>query len=259
MNMIKLTIKRTHRLLLVSLLLLFSGVAGAQQLLLLDNNAGNKPVNDGVIEVDTTDLSALELSAHLKIQNNTGKTLAVFMKKIINQMVDSTSNYFCLNPKCWPGADSTDIPDSIPAGVGDSSFVTHYDHYFRYERPVPPGFTSITYLFYDHTTFPSPVEARVTINYHISGVGIPKPVESISSVFPVPSPDLVHFTFTGLNDPVEKVIIVDEQGRTVWSSSLPVVGNEYLLDAGSYENGIYLAVLRHRGGMTESRRLIVQH
>ncbi|MBK7028376.1 MAG: hypothetical protein IPH45_03840 [Bacteroidales bacterium] len=101
-----------------------------QELLLLDVNDGNRVVNDGVITVTTTDLTTLELSAHLKIVNQTDKALAVFMKKIIHYQVDSTSNYFCLNPKCWPNSDSTNIADSIPAGATDSSFVTHYDHFY---------------------------------------------------------------------------------------------------------------------------------
>jgi len=250
--------------LIFSLLLLtgflFSGKpVQAQQLLLMDYNAGNKPVNEGVIEVDTTDLGSLELSAHLKIQNNTGKTLAVFMKKIINQMVDSTSNYFCLNPKCWPGADSTDVPDSIPAHLGDSSFVTHYDHFFRYERPVPPGFTSITYFFYDHTSFATPVEARVTINYHISGVGIPKPRQELAAVFPVPASDALRFRFSNPDIPVRNISLYDLQGRQVWTSGESILKDEYLLDVSSFRNGLYQAVLRSTGGITESRKVIVLH
>jgi hypothetical protein len=231
----------------------------AQSLVLMNYNDGNRVVNDGVISIDTTDLSALELNAHLKIQNNTNRTLAIFMKKIINQMVDSTSNYFCLNPKCWPDADSTDIADSIPAGLGDSSFVTHYDHFFRYERPIPPGFTSITYLFYDYTTFPEHIEARVTVNYTISGVGRPEISDKGISAYPVPAREQVRFSSVSPDGLINSFAIYDLQGRRIRNLTLHTPLNEFQLDVLDFENGMYEAVFYLSDGQIESRRIIVLH
>jgi hypothetical protein len=239
--------------------IVFSQPAFAQQLLLMDYNNSNKPVNDAVIEVDTTDLTALELSAHLKIQNNTDVTLAIFMKKIINHMVDSTSNYFCLNPKCWPDADSTDIADSIPAHMGDSSFVTHYDHFFRYERPIPPGFTSITYLFYDYSTLPEPVEARVTVNYHISGVGMAEKEKEQIILFPVPASDFVRIRVGNNHEKIKRILVYDMQGREMKVSLAQPQSLECLLDVNSLENGIYQAVCLTEKGRKITEKLIIRH
>jgi hypothetical protein len=232
----------------------------AQKLVLMDCNDGNRIVNDGVITVDTTDLSTLELSAHLKIQNNTDKTLAIFMKKINHQVVDSTSNYFCLYPKCWPDADSTDIADSIPAGLIDSSFVTHYDHFYRFEKPIPPGFTSITYFFYDHTTFPEPVEAWVTINYLISGVGISELKTCLISAYPVPAKDLVTFSFPGsISDAVTQLEVYDLSGKRILDLSINDDAREYMLDVSGIEDGAYLAISRTRSGKTGYSKIIIGH
>lgn len=251
--------KRISFLFLTGFMLSWSGLS-AQKLVLLNYNDGNKVVNDAVISIDTSDLTALELNAHLKIQNNTDRTLAVFMKKIINQAVDSTSNYFCLNPKCWPDADSTDIADSIPAGVADSSFVTHYDHYFRYERPIPPGFTSITYLFYDYTTFPEPIEARVTINYHISGVGIPEIDKNQLTLFPVPASNQLWLTLpANPANPVKHLIISDVSGKKVREQNFASPLNQVVLDITGLSDGIYIAsILSETGGIT-AKRFIVAH
>ncbi len=245
-------------IMLIAFVFVFS-ILHAQQLILKDYNNGDKQVNDSVITVFTSDLTTMELSAHLRIYNNTSKPLAIFMKKIINQLVDSTSNYFCLNPRCWPDADSTDIADTIPAGVGDSSFVTHYDHFFRNEKPVPPGFSSITYLFYDHTSFPLPVEARVTINYHISGVGIPEAEYHQVNVFPVPTSGMLKFTFNSVSDQLTGISLFDLQGRLILQSPGGIKGNEYNLDLRSCKNGIYQAVCRTISGRLETKRVVVQH
>jgi len=252
--------KNTGVLILI-IIILFTGFLGsAQKLVLMNYNDGNRVVNDDVINVDTSDLMAFELSAHLKIQNNTDKALAIFMKKIINQAVDSTSNYFCLNPKCWPDADSTDIADSIPAGLADSSFVTHYDHFFRYERPIPPGFTSITYLFYDHTTLPESVEARVTVNYHISGVGINAVETDGLSIFPVPAVNQVKITYGNyLAYPVSRITILDMQGRIARELAFIPRQNELFLDISDFDNGIYLAVLHTLGGKMITGKIVVNH
>ncbi|NVO20088.1 MAG: T9SS type A sorting domain-containing protein [Bacteroidetes bacterium] len=228
----------------------------AQKLVLMDYNHGNKVVNDDLITIDTTDLNALELNAHLRIQNNTDKPLALFMKKIINQMVDSTSNYFCLYPKCWPDADSTDVADSIPAGLSDSSFVTHYDHFFRYERPVPPGLTSITYFFYDHTTFPEPVEARVTVNYRISGVGIGEQPTKKISVYPIPAN---KETFISIDRPITGIAVIDMDGREIRDVQWTKKSDKIILQLDSFTNGIYLARLFDHELLVQTVKLIVCH
>jgi len=244
----------------LAVLWLFSCTLNAQQLVLIDANDGNRIVNDGVINISTTDLNTLELSAHVKILNNTDRPLAVFMKKITHQQVDSTSNYFCLNPKCWPNADSTNIADSIPAGAIDSSFVTHYDHFFVYQRPIPPGLTSITYHFFDNTTFPQPVEARVTINYLVSGVGIQELLSSEVNLYPNPASKYTTFIYDLPTFPGNAHLAIrNMQGREVGSFVLDQKSGKVILPTEYYPSGIYLCSLTIDGVSVFTRKLIVQH
>jgi len=245
----------------ILLLVLFTGPgARAQSLVLVDMLDHYKVVNDAEITISTTDLSTLELNAHLKLVNTTDKPLAVFMRKIIHQQVDSTSNYFCLNPKCWPDSDSTNIADSISAGGADSSFVTHYDHFFVYERPIPPGLTSITYLFYDHTTFPDPVEAKVTIHYLVSGVGIQDGFKPDVSLYPNPASGYTTF---GYEIPTSckqaHLSIRNMQGAEVSSIPLDPRSGKAIIPTGHLPSGIYLCTLYSDGKSIISRKLSVQH
>lgn len=231
-----------------------------QELLLLDVNDGNRVVNDGVITVTTTDLTTLELSAHLKIVNQTDKALAVFMKKIIHYQVDSTSNYFCLNPKCWPNADSTNIADSIPAGATDSSFVTHYDHFFVYEKPIPPGLTSITYFFYDNTTLDHPVNAQVTVNYLVSGVGIQNGFSPDVTLYPNPASGFTTFRYELLSlCKNANLSIRNMQGVEVSSFPLDLKSGRVIIPTGHLPSGIYLYTLHVDGNNILSRKLSVQN
>jgi hypothetical protein len=231
-----------------------------QELLLLDVNDGNRVVNDGVINVSTTDLSTLELSAHLKIVNQTDKALAVFMKKIIHFQVDSTSNYFCLNPKCWPNSDSTNIADSIAAGATDSSFVTHYDHFYVYEKPIPPGLTSITYLFYDYTTLDHPVEAQVTMNYWVSGVGVAEWKPSSLYLFPVPATQKVFIESKhSTSSNIQRVSLIDSFGRHFTPKMLMAGEGRVELDVSNMPAGVYsLHAITNKQEVLTSK-LLIQH
>jgi hypothetical protein len=149
------------RLLAAVLLISMFGV-NAQQLLLIDRFNGNKIVNDS-------------LTQYFTIKNNTDRPLALFLRKTVNVMNDSTSDYFCFGIKCWPDTDTTNIADSVQPGAEDYNFASHVTHVRRFDLPqplLPPGLSSITYTIFDNTTFPQPVEASVTVLYHLSGVGI---------------------------------------------------------------------------------------
>lgn len=246
-------------LFLITAFLCLSTAASAQQLILMDFNDGNKIVNDGSITVSTNDLSTLELSAHLKIMNNTDKPVAMFMKKIINAMVDSTSNYFCLNPKCWPDADSTNIADSIQPGLCDSSFVTHYDHFFRYEKPIPTGYTSITYLFYDYTSFAQPLEARVTINYFVSGVGIDDANELEVKAYPSPARDFIRLDLPGnLNVEKASISIFNMNGQIVKEFGNGILKDNPSLDVRDLMPGTYVARINRVGELPIKFRFMTE-
>jgi hypothetical protein len=151
--------------LLAAIILLSICSVNAQQLLLMDRFNGNKIVNDSTITVFSSDFNITDLTQYFTIKNNMDRPLAVFLRKTINVMNDSTSDYFCFGIKCWPDSDTTDIADTIKPGAEDYNFASHVTHVRRFDMPqplLPPGLSSITYTIFDNTTFPQPVEASVT-------------------------------------------------------------------------------------------------
>jgi hypothetical protein len=109
------------------------------------------------------------------MKNNTDKPLTVFLRKMVNFYADSTSDYYCFGILCWSWDDTTNWGDTIISGGEDYTFASHVVHKRGFDWPQPalqPGLSSITYTVYDKTTFPEPVEATVTVLYHLSGVGI---------------------------------------------------------------------------------------
>lgn len=161
--------------LLTGALLLSFLLVNSQQLLLLDRFNGNAVVNDSTITVFSSEADIHDITQYFTMKNNTDKKLAVFLRKTINSIADSTTDYYCFGIRCWPGDDSTNIADTIPPWGEDFTFASHVTHQRRFDLPqpiLPLGYSSISYTVYDKTTFPEPVEASVTVIYHHSGLGI---------------------------------------------------------------------------------------
>ena len=158
----------------------------------MDRSDGNKVVNNTVITAYSNDTSIIDLTKPFVMLNTTDSTLSLFLRKTVHTIADSTIDYFCFGPKCWSETDTTDIPGILPPGVENYSFASHVVHFRRFETPpLPPGFTSITYTIYDNTTFSEPIEASVTVNYHLSPVNIAEIDENQITVFPIPARDFI--------------------------------------------------------------------
>ncbi|MBK6964460.1 MAG: T9SS type A sorting domain-containing protein [Bacteroidales bacterium] len=166
----------------------------AQQLLLLDRDHGNRIVNDSVVTVTSTDPEIIDLTMYFTMKNNTDQVLSLNLRKTVHMMADSTIDYFCFGIKCWPETDTTNYPDTLLPGAEDYTFASHVVHYRRFDMPpLPSGFSSITYTIYDDTSFPEPVEASVTVNYHHqSNVGINKKDIREALVYPNPATGIIH-------------------------------------------------------------------
>jgi len=72
-----------------------SGELFAQRLIIMDRANNNKIVNDSTITIYSADPSINELTALFVFKNNSDVPLSVFLRKQINQISDSTTDYFC--------------------------------------------------------------------------------------------------------------------------------------------------------------------
>lgn len=188
---------------ILSLLLVLSTFfANAQKLLLMDRFNGNKVVNDSTLTVYSTDPEIVDLTIYFTMKNNTDHPLALFLRKHINYIADSTIDYFCFGVSCWPDTDTTNIADTVKPGAEDMTFASHVVHFRRFESPpLPAGKSSITYTIYD-TTATDPVQASVTVIYHLSGVGIEENNVHTAMVYPNP---VINEIRIPIDDKVTKV------------------------------------------------------
>jgi hypothetical protein len=247
-------------LLLLTILILTTYFTDAQQLMLLDRYNGNKIVNDSTVTVFSSDVSLPELTQYFVMKNNTDRTLALFLRKSVNMYNDSTADYYCFGVQCWPGNDSTDIADSIAPGAVDYTFASHVCHVRRFDKPpLIPGLSSITYTIFDNTTFPEPVEASVTVLYHLSGVGIDEQRQTAAKVYPNPTSDYVSIETDEIITGNYKLFIYNSLGALALATEGYMPSDKLTIPVKSLLPGIYFGQLVPAKGQVVAFKFQVIH
>lgn len=224
----------------------------------MDRSDGNKVVNNSVITIYSTDTSIIDLTKPFVMVNNTDSTLVLYLRKTVHTMADSTTDYFCFGPKCWPDTDTTDLPGILPPGVEDYSFASHIVHVRRFEMPpLPPGITSITYTIFDNTTFSEPVEAKVTVNYHLSPVNIPEYKENSVSVYPNPASDWLTIRTDNSISSNFKLIILNVNGEIVMDRQTNIKNGYANISVDGLVPGIYFGRMLHENNQTACFKFLV--
>lgn len=238
-----------------------TGKLFGQKLIILDSENNNKIVNDSTITVYSSDESINQLTALFNIKNNTDVPLTVYLRKKVNVINDSTTDYFCYYIKCWPGNDTTDLADTIPAGTEDHTFATHVTHVRRFDYPqplLPPGLSSITYTLFDNTTFAEPVEASVTVIYHLSPLEINEQPTLKAEVYPNPASDYIRVKIDGPIHWTHKAVIYNSQGALVKNEEIVDNGNTFTIRTNDLPRGVYSGILISETNIQTSFRFIVQ-
>ena len=241
----------------------------AQQLILLDRFNGNKVVNDSTITVFSSDLNINEITQYFTMKNNTDKPLAVFLRKTVNMIADSTTDYYCFGIRCWPGDDTTTIADTIPAGGEDYTFASHVVHKRRFDipqPPLPPGLSSITYTVYDKTTFAEPVEASVTVIYHQSGLGVDgagKPgsgeAGNFIRVYPNPASEWLTVEPGECKPGKYTLLLYNSLGIQVQTTNVHIQADKLTIPVNGLPSGFYFGRLFSKQGFNLSFRFQVAH
>lgn len=216
----------------------------AQDLLIMNRDDNNKLVNDSVVYVHSNDLSTQILTASFLLKNTTDSTLSLYLKRTINQLGDSTMDFFCYYTQCWFNTDSTDIPNPIPPGGVDYTFVTHVCHVRMLEaEPLRPGFSSITYILYDNQAMPLPIEEKVTVQYHLSGLGLPGQEMAPTIVYPNPASDFVFLQIKNLQQGKHLVFIRNSLGSLLSQTTAEIHDESLKINIRQLQSGVYHGVL----------------
>jgi hypothetical protein len=120
-------------------------------------------------------------------------------------------------------------------------------HFRRFEdRLLPPGLSSVTYTIFDNTSFPEPVEAKVTVIYHLSGLGVSDAgnlgsgdAGNLIRVYPNPASDRITIE-TGKARPGNYTLMIySSQGTLVQKTNLHIRENKLTIDVNQLLPGFY--------------------
>ncbi len=225
----------------------------------LFDTLGNK-INNGEITILGSDPDVDALIGYIRVKNNTDSPMQnVFVRRIINQEVDSTQNSFCFGVNCYgPMTNESTFPTEIDAGVTDNSF---YGDYYpdKFGTGGHGGLTSITYEFFDNVTFGVPVSAKATINFHISANSIADNKIIFKGPYPNPASRLTHFEYNIPSVNNAQLIIRNMLGVEVETILFDNGSGKKSIDVSNYASGFYFYTLVVDGKIVQSKKLIVRH
>jgi hypothetical protein len=234
--------KKVLLLLVLSCTLVSTRVFAQNQIEIYDQS--NNVVNGTILSVYSPDINVISLGIPLKVKNNTDIDLNVFVRRIVSNEVDSSSNGFCFGIQCYPVTVDTSVYATlITPGSTDLSFVGDY-----YPN-IQPGFTSVTYEFYDNRSSSSPITAQVTVNYLVRSFGLGLEIYDelnnnvTDSTISIYSPDL---TISSLDIPL-KVRNNTSQDlnlfvRRIINSEVPLSSNAFCFGIQCYGTSIDTSV-----------------
>lgn len=221
----------------------------------LYDTLGHK-INNGKITVTATNPSVDVIAGHIWIKNTTSTTMNdVYVRRIINYEVPGTMNSFCFGVNCYgPMTNVSTIPTVIGAGVLDKSF------YGDYYPDAHMGTTSITYEFFDNTTFSKPVLAKATIDYRLSLVGVNDNKLVFKGPYPNPSSQQANFEYNLPNgNENAQLVIRNTLGVEVASYTIENQSGKKSIDVSEFASGIYFYTFIVDGKVIQSKKMIIKH
>jgi hypothetical protein len=221
----------------------------------LYDTLGHK-INNGKITITATSPTTDVIAGHIWIKNTTSTTMNnVYVRRIINFEVPGTMNSFCFGVNCYgPSTSVSTIPTVLTAGVIDKSF------YGDYYPDGHGGTTSITYEFFDNTTFSAPVKAKATIDYRLSFVGIEDNKLVFKGPFPNPSNQQTNFEYNipAGNDNAQ-IIIRNTLGVEMANYPIENQSGKKTIDVSNFASGIYFYTFIVDGKIVQSKKMIIKH
>lgn len=222
----------------------------------LYDTLGNK-INNGVIKITSTNPLVDVITGHIWLKNTTTTLMPkVYVHRTINQEVSGTENYFCFGKNCYgSGTDQSPNPDTIQiGGVLNKSFYGDYSPYGH------AGMTSVTYEFFDSTTFGKRVSAKTTVEFKLSAAGISD--DKLLLKGPNPNPSSQYATFE-YNLPagysVAHLIIRNMLGVEVDNITLDNRSGKKAINVSNYSSGIYFYTFIVDNKIVQSKKMIVKH
>jgi hypothetical protein len=219
-------------------------------------DAAGSLLNGTVYPVLGTDTSmSATISASIKVLNNSGADIELFVHRISNSLVPNTSNSFCYGVCYPPYVDTSFVSVMIPNGTTDSTFIADY-------FPMGQGgTTSLTYEFFDNGAFGCPLVASFTVEFTLRGVGISEiPGLAFSGPSPNPASGFATFSYSlPANMSGAYLSIRNILGVEVQNILLDKTSGKAIVNTSQLQPGMYVCSLISNGKAAFSKKLIVKH
>lgn len=213
-------------------------------------------INNGTLLISGTNPSVDALVGYIRVKNTTTTNMDnVFVRRVVKQEVDSTTNSFCFGIQCYPPwINESAVADTIKAGATDKSF------YADYYPTGHGGLTSITFEFFDNVTFGKRVTAQATIEFAISAAGIAENKLVIRGPYPNPSSQTASFEYNFPSGSSNAYLVIRNMlGVEIENQALENRSGKTNIDVSGYASGIYFYSFVVDGKIVQSKKMIVRH
>lgn len=228
---------------------LLSFIVIGQNIVILDHNGGDVS-NDTILHQSPT--TSDEITQELSITNNNTSSIDIMVRKVEEQLVTGTMNYFCLN-QCYPATiyESTS-PIAIAAGATLEGTGGFSYHYFANSND---GTSIITYTFFDNNNPNDSVQ--VTVKHVIGQTGINEEfvINSISDVYPNPATDVINIDYdVNTNSSLKIYNLIGSEIKSVVLSN---TGSKASVNVADLVNGVYFYSFTSKSKVLKQGRFVI--
>lgn len=237
------------------LCLVFQSSLFAQDIKIIDQ--ATITVNGSYIYV-VDDPSTFDISHNLWVENNSGQTLDIKVKRVEISFVNGTENATCW-VQCPPAIPSGSVPEQISANT-----VTLVDGGFDYSFSAhlyPEGNSGCShyrYIFFDDA---KDISDSVDIYFNHGEAcnqvaSIDQKDDITFSVYPNPASELLNIQLNG-NSSNASVTITNILGSTVLTKKIKTDSNGLSLPLSSFESGLYFVSVKQNNKVIATKKVQV--
>ena len=207
--------------------------------------------NEQIITVEGTVDSSL-LVSHITVTNTGNDTIDILARRVENNLVEETVNYFCWG-LCYSNVvDTSSVAVTLNPAESTGEFQGDYEPYGH------SGTTSVSYYFYEKGN-PSN-ETGVEVHYKVEASAIgDDPLVSDLKVYPVPADEFVNIEMESPGDNIAQLRLSNLAGSVVRKFENTTDKGKIRLNTKDLKNGIYLLSIISDTEIISTRKIIVSH
>lgn len=201
-----------------------------------------------------------EMVFHAILTNTTDHPVSLMAVRKNEQVLDSTSNYFCWIDLCYPPfVDTSNVALPLDAGAScsDADFKTGYSYITSFNNEVV-GSSYVRYKFYDEAN--PDIYGEVVVRYEFGHVGVDDILAEameISNIYPNPASNVFHIDYKLPSNNHAQIILINILGEVVREDAVHGSGS-LIIDASDLKQGMYYCSMITEGRNHITRKVVIQ-